>query len=168
MESVESRREQLRESGFLIVASSGNSMRPLLWGGEHTVVVAPIEGEPEVGELLLFRHKHADGREVNVVHRLVEIRPHGGERLYITRGDNCLAIETVRREAIIGRVVEVHRLTGYSLRHVIRARKFTVTDPSYLRYARLWARIWPLRRVYYIMRAHANGLRVRLKRLIKQ
>ncbi|MDE7437429.1 MAG: hypothetical protein K2M93_03005 [Muribaculaceae bacterium] len=49
-------------------------MRPLIWGGEHCVAVAPIDGEPSIGDLLMFRIKQPDGTGKSIVHRLVEIR----------------------------------------------------------------------------------------------
>lgn len=146
-------------------------MCPLLWGGQHCVAVVPIYGEPKIGDLLLFEQILPDegkkGKKVNVVHRLVEIRQDGGERFYITRGDNCLGCEKVRRSEIIGRVAEVHRISGFRPWHIIPAKQFAVTDRAYLRYSRFWAAIWPLRRQCYLLRAHARGLRVRLLSVFK-
>lgn len=96
------------------------------------------------------------------MHRLVEVKRSDGERFYITRGDNNLSTETVRRDEIIGRVVEVHRLSGYRPWYIIPTKKFTVNDRTYRCYVRLWTAAWPLRRLYYLGRAHARGLRVRL------
>lgn len=137
-------------------------MRPLIWGGEHRVAVVALEGEPQVGDVLMFRQRYQDGSEKNVVHRLVEIRDEGGECLYITRGDNCLASEEVRRDEIIGRVAEVHRMVGYRPWHAIPARKFAVTDRSNLAYTRIWMATWPLRRLIYRVRALASRIRQRV------
>lgn len=139
-------------------------MRPLIWGGQHCVVVTPLESEPKVGDLLLFQST-IDGR--NVLHRLVEVRQDGNHYLYITRGDNCLVCEKVHREEIIGRVAEVHRISGFRPWHIIPAKQFAVTDRAYLRYSRFWTAIWPIRRQYYLLRAHIRGLRVRLLSLFK-
>lgn len=142
-------------------------MRPLIWGGEHCVAVAPLEGEPEIGDMLMFVKHFPSGKEINIIHRLVEVRGDGEERRYITRGDNCLGCETVERSEIIGRVAEVHRISGFRPWHIIPAGRFSVTDPAYLRYVRLWAAIWPLRRFYYLMRAMVNGLRARVLSIFK-
>lgn len=159
-------RSYLRNNGFALSNTSGSSMRPLIWGGEHCVAVAPMEEEPEKGDLLLFVSRYG-GKERNIVHRLVEIRQEGGKPLYVTRGDNCLGCEYVRRPEIIGRVAEVHRITGFRPWHIIPAKKFAVTDPAYLIYSRVWHAIWPARRIYYLMRGHAAGLGVRLRSVFK-
>lgn len=129
------------------------------------MAIVPLEGEPEVGDVLVFRQPQVGDKKTYIVHRLVEIRQSGGnERVYITRGDNCLGTEVVSREEIIGRVAEVHRMTGYRPWHAICAKQFAVTDRAYLRYTRFWTVIWPVRRLYYLLRGHARGL---CKRILK-
>ena len=132
-----------------------------MWGGEHCVAVAPLDSEPAVGDMLLFAIR-SGGAERNVVHRVVEIRQTGDSRLYITRGDNCLGCEYVKRAEIIGRVTEVHRITGFRLRHAIPLKKFTVTCPAYLGYVRLWSAIWPVRRVCYMLRSRVHAIAGRI------
>lgn len=156
------------KNGFAVSKTFGKSMRPLIWGGQHCVVVAPIDGEPAIGDLLMFRQALPDGTERNVVHRLVEIRLKTDQPIYITRGDNCLGCERVWREEIVGRVAEVHRLCGFRPWHAIPSKQFAVTDAAYLRYARFWNAIWPARRVYYKIRGHVRGLRIRLLSLFKK
>lgn len=131
------------------------------------MAVAPLECDPIPGDLLMFRDMRG-GNEINIVHRLVEIRQMGDRCVYITRGDNCLGSESVTRDRIIGRVTEVHRLSGFRPWYVIPARRFTVDDRAYLRYSRVWAAMWPVRRVYYLIRAHANGIRVRVMSLFRR
>ncbi len=167
MDYAASRRELIERNGFGLSKTSGRSMRPLIWGGQHCVAVAPIEGEPRVGVLLLFRQRLAGGEERNIVHRLVEIRREGSASVYITRGDNCLGSERVGRGDIIGRVAEVHRISGFRPWHIIPAKRFAVSDRSYRLYSRIWSATWPARRLYYLMRAHASGLCARLKSLFK-
>lgn len=164
--AVASRRSQLQHNGFALSKTSGSSMRPLIWGGQHCVAVVPLDGEPAVGDLLMFMQP-IDGKDSNIVHRLVEIRQAGDRRLYITRGDNCLGSETVSRSEIIGRVTEVHRISGFRPWHAIPARKFAVTDQAYLRYTRLWSAIWPARRIYYRFRSDIYGLYSRLRLMFR-
>lgn len=152
MDYVASRRSLLLQKGFGLSKTYGKSMRPLIWGRCHCVVVVPLKGEPAIGDLLLFVRK-CDGEERNIVHRLVEISQTGESRLYITRGDNCLGCEYVRRSEIIGRVAEIHRMTGIRPWYAIPWKKFSVTDSAYLRYMRFWNTMWPLRRVWYRLRA---------------
>lgn len=153
MDTVSTSRSLIEQNGFALSKTSGRSMRPLIWGGQHCVAVVPLEGEPALGDLLMFKQTLPDGKERSIVHRLVEIRNDSGGPLYITRGDNCLGCETVRREEIIGRVAEVHRISGFRPWHIIPKRKFTVNDTSYRIYSRIWAAIWPARRLYYRIRA---------------
>lgn len=160
MESVAANLELLERNGFALSKISGKSMRPLIWGGQHCVALTPLEGEPTVGDILVFRHPQHKDRAVYIVHRLVEIRQDGPERLYITRGDNCLGSETVRRVDIIGRVAEVHRIGGYRPWHAIGRRQFAVTDRGYRIYTRVWMAAWPLRRIVYAAR---ERLRAALK-----
>lgn len=136
-------------------------MRPLIWGGQHYVAVVPLEGEPAPGDLLLFVNR-LHGEERTLLHRLVEIRQSGGRRLYITRGDNCLLCEQVRRSDIIGRVAEIHRISGFRPWHAIPRKRFAVTDSSYLIYTRIWEIIWPVRRICYRLRACARALAARM------
>ncbi len=151
MDYVDSNRQLIARSGFGLSRTSGSSMRPLIWGGRHCVVVAPLNGEPEPGDLLMFRGL-LNGREANIVHRLIEIRRQGDRTVYFTRGDNCPGCEQVSPAEVIGRVVEVHRIGGFRPWYVIPARKFTVNDAAFRRYSRFWAAIWPVRRFYYRVR----------------
>lgn len=167
MDYVESRRTIIEQKGFGLSMTHGISMRPLIWGGCHCVTVVPLEREPMPGDLLMFRDNRG-GFERTILHRVVEIKHNGDLPLYITRGDNCLNCETVSPDRIIGRVTEVHRLTGYRPWYVIPARRFTVEDASYRIYSRVWSSTWHLRRVYYLFRAHANGVRVRVRSLFRK
>lgn len=167
VESLASQRLQIDHTGFALVKIDGVSMRPLIWGGQHLAAVKLLDGEPSLGDLLAFMFMR-NGKNVGVVHRLVEIKDAAGERLYITRGDNCLGCEQVHREDIIGRVAEVHRVSGFRPWHIIPAAKFAVTDPCYRRYVRFWTAIWPVRRLYYLFRSHVRGLSIRIQSIFKR
>ncbi|MDE6309312.1 MAG: hypothetical protein K2L93_03820 [Muribaculaceae bacterium] len=167
METVAEMQKLLLQNGFVVPNTSGSSMRPLLWGRHHRVVVVPLSGEPEVDDLLFFSYSTQAGVK-NVVHRLVDVKDENGERIYITRGDNCLNCESVRRGDIIGRVAEVHRLSGFRPWHAIPQRKFAMTDRSYLRYSRVWAATWPARRLCYLLRAHVRGVCARLRSIYRK
>lgn len=167
MDSVTTFRTRLQLNGFALQKTSGKSMRPLIWEGQHCVAIAPLQGEPQVGDILIFQQK-LNGAEKNIVHRLVEIRQSEGQTIYVTRGDNCLKCEYVRRSEIIGRVAEVHRLTGFRPWHAIPTKKFAVTDPIYLKYTRLWTATWPARRLYYLFRGHTRALCARVLSIFKK
>ncbi|MDE6273097.1 MAG: S24/S26 family peptidase [Muribaculaceae bacterium] len=165
LDSVDSQREIIARNGFAISKTSGRSMRPLIWGGRHCVVVVALEREPTVGDILMFELPTADtagGSSKKIVHRLVEIR-HGeeGRKEYVMQGDNNLHCETIAREQIIGRVTEVHRLGAYRPWHAIGKRKFTVEDPAYRRYLHLLEATRPLRRIYYRLRGFLSRLTIK-------
>lgn len=166
MNSMGQQYSQIQQHGFVMPITSGNSMRPLIWGKCHRVVVIALDAQPAVNDLIFFTHT-IDNAPKNIVHRIVEIKEMDGERIYITRGDNCLKTETVRHSDIIGRVAEVHRLSGFRPWHAIPRKKFAVTDRAYIRYSRFWGAIWPVRRLYYLMRAHFRGLCARVGRICK-
>lgn len=166
MDYIESRRAIIEQNGFGLSMTHGVSMRPLIWGGRHCVAVAPLRSEPTPGDLLMFRDVRGD-LEINIVHRLVEIRQTGDQCVYITRGDNCLNCECVSRDRIIGRVTEVHRLSGYRPWYVIPARRFTVDNRAYKIYSRVWGATWPVRRIYYLLRARAYSAHRRVMSLFR-
>ncbi|MDE6303253.1 MAG: hypothetical protein K2M01_00370, partial [Paramuribaculum sp.] len=63
---------------------------------------------------------------------------------------------------------EIHRISGFRPWHIIPVGRFTVTDSAYLRYVRLWTRIWPARRLYYLFRGKVNGLRAGVRSIFKK
>lgn len=154
MEFDDSQRLLLQEKGFALSKTTGRSMRPVMWGGDHCVVVAHIKGEPSVGDVLFFIGKHPDGREdrIGILHRLVAIEQEGDRTIYITRGDNCVACERVLREDIVGRVVEVHRVTGFKPWHILPMKRFSAESFAFRVYSQIWMRSWPLRRPLMILR----------------
>lgn len=167
--TIASRRAKIAKAGFGLSMTHGTSMRPLIWGGRHCVAVVALNGEPNVGDLLMFAQRRVEG-EINIVHRLVEIKraPEGGGPLYVTRGDNCLESETVRPEEIIGRVAEVHRTGGFRPWHAIWAKRFGVTDRSYRLYTCVWTAIWPVRSFYYRLRVRYWAIRGRVKSIFSK
>lgn len=166
MNGITQRRALLNRKGFALSKTAGSSMRPLIWGGEHCVVVVPLEGEPRVGDMIMFLQGGKEERQV--VHRVVKVESCNGEPVYITRGDNCVKCETVRCGDIVGRVTEVHRIGRFTLRHALPFRKFAVTDLSYRAYTLGWSAAWPVRRVYYLLRAYAWGGYARMRSVINR
>ncbi len=162
MDTASANRLQIERNGFGLSMTTGSSMRPLIWGGRHCVAVVPLDGAPEVGDLIMFAQPRA-GREINIVHRVVEVGQDGDGPVYVTRGDNCFGTESVRQADIIGRVVEVHRTGGYRPWYAIGAKKFSVTDTAYHRYVRVWTALWPVRQLYYRLRDRLCTLRNQLR-----
>lgn len=143
---------------FGLSKTYGVSMRPLIWGGKHAVASVSLDGEPSIGDLLIFRHTYPDGKAATLVHRLVGIHRDGDDCIYIMRGDNSIGSENVRKPDILGRVTEIHLLTGYRPWYIIPYKKITVKDPLYLIYSRLWRKTWPLRRPLFLLRARIHHL----------
>ena len=157
-------RSQIERQGFALSQTSGASMRPLIWGGRHTVTVVPLKSEPNVGDLLMFAESLPNGENRRIIHRLIAIKNEGDERVYLTRGDNNIGCEIAHYSDIIGLVTEIHRTTGFRPWYIIPSKKFTVTDTSYLVYKRVWKATWQLRRLYYLLRGYTRGLISRLFR----
>ena len=161
-------RRQIEENGFGLSMTRGRSMRPLIWGGSHCVVVVPLSGHPDSGDMVMFRQKRECG-EISIVHRVVEVKhDSGGSILYVTRGDNCLWSETVHPEDVVGRVVEIHRTVSYRPWFIIGSKTLRVTDAAYKRYVDFWTAIWPLRRVCYIARERLGAVRRRVMGLMRK
>ncbi|MBD5296142.1 MAG: hypothetical protein HDS25_07500 [Bacteroides sp.] len=144
--------------GFFVPKMSGNSMRPLIWSGAHRVAVVPLDNAPVLGDILMFAQHLPGGKSRNVIHRLVEIRDTPDGPLYITRGDNCLRSETIRPDDIIGRVAEIHRISGFRPWFAVGARKFSTSDPACRLYSRFWMASWPLRRFCFRVRGRLARL----------
>ena len=94
--------EQLAAGERVWLAFDGRSMLPTLSSSDK-VLLAPLVGEPQAGDVLLFRMG-----DRFVVHRLLR---HEGEE-YVLRGDNNMGTERVPASALLGKVVSVKRKSG--------------------------------------------------------
>ena len=87
----------------------GTSMQPTLCEGD-VLTLAPLEGEPTVGDVVLFRY-----RGHHLLHRIVAV----ANGVYTLQGDNCMSTESCRRDDIVARLVKVeqhNRLKHFVLR----------------------------------------------------
>ena len=101
--------ERLEAGERVKITLVGSSMQPTLCEGD-VLTLAPLEGEPAVGDVVLFRF-----REQHRLHRIVAIV----DSVYTLQGDNCVGTESCRRDDIVGRLVAVerhHRLKHFVLR----------------------------------------------------
>ena len=91
-----------------------------------------------------------------VLHRVIGVE---GDH-YLIRGDNTYAVEHVPDSAVIG------VLTGF----VRKGRQYSASDRHYLRYARLWNAIYPLRACLVRCRRLAGRVarRLGISQLIKR
>jgi hypothetical protein len=112
---------------------SGESMQPILMGGE-TVQIASLETQrPGVGELLLLYDQQGNP----LIHRLIRRYSHQGIPYVQTKGDSCLAFDTpVPLSQVLGRVTHIfyHSESSFStdLSNVRDLRAPTVRLKSFL------------------------------------
>ena len=107
---------------------SGVSMRPFIEGDRDSVVLAPMNRPPRVGDMILAQVETLCGRKTYVLHRLIRIE---GETI-VLRGDGNLAgEERCAAGDIIGRVVRIESPKG---------RKKLLTR------AWLWQLLFPVRK----------------------
>lgn len=95
--------EQLAGGQRVKMSLRGISMLPTL-REEDVLMLEPLAGEPQVGDVLLFRYGGG-----HIVHRLVKRE----DDTYFMQGDNCYGTEMVGRKDIVARVVEVMRPDGH-------------------------------------------------------
>lgn len=117
----------------------GHSMYPLLRDGKDEVTLSPLENEPTVMDIVLFRY-----RGKHILHRIVSID--GGT--YTIQGDGIyLSCETCTRKDIIGIVTEIHREGKIPIRTTSKRAKFYIFCWCRLRFCRRYL-LAVLRRVY--------------------
>ena len=146
----------------------GTSMLPTL-REEDVLTLGPLAGEPQVGDVLLFRHGGG-----HIVHRLVG---RDGE-IYVMQGDNCYGTERVARQDIVARVAAVQRRDGRvvttdspewhhtSLRSLRRKRVKNFAFRWLGRQGRRQLRPWYFAALAILMWAPLNGLGIPLDNYI--
>lgn len=128
--------EELRAGRSLIVPTVGTSMQPLLHQGETRVVLEPLSGQPQKGDVLLYRRPTGE----YVLHRVVRVT----NGVCYLRGDHCYEPpEPVEPGQLLGVAQAVIRRDGSS---------FPATAPLYRFYVTGWLGSYPLRWVLNFMR----------------
>lgn len=120
----------LSEGNSIRVFPRGFSMYPLFVPGRDEAVIDPLPAGRRLrrGDVALYRREGS----VLVLHRIWRA---GHDGLYFV-GDNQTELEgPISREQVHGVLSAVYR----------NGRKFTVENPIYLMYARLWLFLRPLR-----------------------
>ena len=160
--------EQLAEGQCVKMSLKGTSMLPTL-REEDVLLLEPLTGEPQEGEVLLFRY--AGG---HVVHRFLR---RDGEN-YILQGDNNIGIESVHRGDLLARVVSVERADGHTVatdstewarmtRRALRRKRAKQFVHRWLgRRGRRQLRPWYFILLAILMWAPLNGLNVPLDNYI--
>ena len=120
--------ETLARDGKLYYTIKGVSMLPMLHQGRDIVVICVPEGRLKRLDVALYRR----GKQY-VLHRVIHVTEWG----YLIRGDNTYALEKVPEQDVIG-VLKAFTRKGKSC---------SVEDRGYLRYARFWCAVYPVRAV---------------------
>ena len=136
----------LRKEGFVLSATRGTSMRPLLRTGRDVVLVREKKERLKENDVALYRR----GDRL-VLHRVVKVTEEG----YETLGDNTFVPEFVSEENVIGVMTEILR----------KRKTMLVTDKRYLRYVSRIRKTFRFRRFLARVRSFfaAVGKRIFLK-----
>lgn len=120
----------LAEQGIFMGQFKGVSMRPLLKQGRDTVVIEPFAaaGPVQPGDIVLYR---SDAGKY-VLHRVIRQE---GDAEYVFLGDNCVTLEHVRKEQLLGKLTAFYR----------DGRKYTGEELRFRVYELLWCRPWKAR-----------------------
>ena len=127
--------KQLKEQGYHVSTTVGWSMYPMLRNRRDRIVVLP-KGEARLKKFDLPLYHRPDGKYI--LHRIIGVE----KDHYVIRGDNTYVKEYIPEEWIIGYVSEFYRAE----RHVLASSKW------YRFYAAFWNFIYPLRRLYMLVR----------------
>ena len=128
--------ELLERDGILVYKTKGVSMLPMLHQNRDLVTIEVPDGRLKPLDVALYKRGSS-----YVLHRVIEVR----DGYYLIRGDNTYALEHVPDEDILG------VLTGF----MRKGKQYSVDDPSYRRYVRVWNAIYTARHAYNSMRGLA-------------
>lgn len=118
----------LNEQKEVRFTPSGVSMRPFIEGDKDSVILAPMNRPPKVGDILLAQVETMCGNKTYVLHRLIRIE---NETLVLQGDGNLTGEERCNAADIIGRVVVIETPNG---------RRKPLTR------GRLWYTLRPLRK----------------------
>lgn len=119
----------------VFVTTNGDSMWPLMIHKTSKVMVVPIEAEPKVYDIPLYKRENGE----YVIHRIVRIK---NGRIY-TRGDNRADVECINTESILGTVKVIRNKNNV----------ITVNDKRYKLYIVILKLTYPLRFLVYKFRS---------------
>lgn len=102
----ESFEEVLKKQGTLVFTPKGNSMQPLLSHNENPVVLVPVTGRLQKGDVPFYKRENGQ----YVLHRIIRVR----KESYDCCGDNQSAIEKgVTDQMIIAKMAGFYRGETY-------------------------------------------------------
>ena len=133
----------LEQTGVYVGPTVGVSMLPMLKNRRDSIIVAKKTERLKPLDVALY--KRGDDY---VLHRV--LKPVEGA--YIIRGDNCYSDEYILEEQVIGVLTEFYRKDVH----------YTCTDEKYLRYAMRRVKNYPIRRVFFKIKAKAYAIARRI------
>lgn len=85
--------DKLKKEDFIISDINGNSMSPFLKEKRDRVVITKLVKEPQLYDVVLYKNNNK-----YILHRIIGI----SDDKYLIRGDNCISIEYIDKNRIIG------------------------------------------------------------------
>ena len=137
--------EVIQREGKYVGPTVGVSMLPMLRQRRDTIVVCAKTEKLKPLDVALYHRGDA-----YVLHRVLRQTPTG----YIIRGDNCYSDEYILEEQVIGVLTEFYR----------KDKHYNCTDEKYLHYAKRRVANYPIRRIFFKMKAKAYAI---AKRVLK-
>ena len=141
--------DELEASGVYASTTSGVSMEPLFRTHRDVVIIAKPKDELKKYDVALYRSSLGK----YILHRVINVT----EDEYLIRGDNTYTIEHVKKDSVIGVLVEFVR----------KGKRQKCTDKSYLAYSRFWNFIYPIRFLLYGTRRFLGRVIRKLKSIFK-
>lgn len=124
--------EVLAIEGFYMGPPVGISMWPMLRNRHDVMMVVPVAGEMRRSDVALYRRGNK-----YVLHRVAGTYESAGKKGYVICGDNCVALEYIPREDVLGVLQGFYR----GGRHID-----CEASRGYRAYARLWVALLPVRK----------------------
>lgn len=143
MTDVSTIEKTLLDEGVYISTTSGVSMYPMLRDRRDTIIVTRCEGRLKKYDVALY--KRGDSY---VLHRVIKVLPDS----YIIRGDNCILLEHVKNEEILGKLTGIYR----------KEKQVKMDGFGYKLYSRAIVTLNPL--VCLRLKLHARINRIRNKK----
>lgn len=128
----------LEREGAFVSTTAGVSMYPMLRDRRDTIIISPVKGRLKKYDVPLYRRG-----EKYVLHRIVEVTDDG----YVICGDNC-----IRRESDITDREIIGVLTGFYRGD----REISMDSAGYRAYVRVWCALYPVRKIYKLVRLSAG------------
>ncbi len=123
----------LAVEGFYLGPPVGVSMWPMLRNRHDVMMVVPAAGELRRYDVALYRRG-----EKYVLHRVVGHYENGAEKGYVICGDNCVTLEYIPCENVLGVLSGFYR-DGH--------RIDCEMSRGYHAYSKLWVALFPVRKV---------------------